>query len=157
MKHRSGRKSTNRPGSASEKGWNGILGLVKSSTIGCGGGLLSALLLALIGAIVCICSADPHALILPVGLIALYLSALIGGWITIRHHKSSPLPCGALCGAMMLLLLVLASLFFDKGEDGGFSLGISLLLRALVPFFSILGARMGLKRRSVPRRTKGKR
>ena len=157
MKNRSARKTGGRPSSVSDKGWGNFSVMLKSGMIGTGGGLLSALILALIGAIVCISSADPHSLMIPISLIALYLSAMIGGWITVRLHKKAPLPCGTLCGAMMLFLLVLLSLFFDKKEGGGFSLGISLLLRALVPFFSILGARLGWKRSSRGRRAKGKR
>ncbi len=156
MKHPSSAKHQGSSGSAAEAGLGSVPGLLKSSAIGAGCGLLFSLLLALIGAVICICSSDPHALIVPVGLIALYFSALLGGWIAIRHHKSAPLPCGVICGAMMLLLFLLVSLFFDKTKSNGFSFGISLLLRALLPFFSLLGARMGMKRRNGSRRAKRK-
>ena len=130
-----------------EGGLGGMTALLSSCAAGAGGGLLSALILCLGGALICSLSSDPHGLILPLSLAALYLSALLGGGIALRRHKSAPLLCGALCGAMMLLTLLLLSLFFDEKTEGSLSPALSLLLRALIPFFSILGARMAVKRR----------
>ncbi len=157
MKRHARKRSANRPSSASETGFGNVTGLLKSSAMGIGGGILSACLLALIGTAVCAYSSDPHGLILPLGLIALYLASMIGGWITLRCHKSAPLLCGAVSGGGTLLLVFLVSLFLGKSGDSSLSLGLSLLLHTLIPFFSVLGARMGVKRRTAPGRAKRKR
>ncbi len=156
MKRQFAHNHMQRSGSASEKGLGNLSGLLKSSLIGTGGGLLSCLLLLLIGTAICLCSANPHKIILPTGLAILYLCAIIGGFISARHHQCAPLPCGALCGALLLLVFLFVSFFLDEKNGHEFSLILSLLLRALIPFFSILGARIGLKQKKIHRRNKKK-
>lgn len=145
MEHRPRRRSPR--SSSAEQELSSVTTILKSSLLGAGGGLLASLLLLLGGTILCLCTTDPGSLILPTGLLALYLSAMVGGFLAIRHHKKEPLPCGALCGALMMLFFLFLSFFFASESGKQFSLGISLLLRALIPFFSILGARLGWKRK----------
>ena len=125
---------------------------LKSSVIGAASGLLCALLLLLFGTFACLCVPNPHAWITPIGIAILYLSAIVGGVVAIRHHKEASLLCGVFCGAWMLLVFCLVALI--PSIRGGFSLGISLLLRGLIPVFSLIGARLGAKRKTVRRRRK---
>lgn len=120
--------------------------LLQSSAVGMGAALLCAMLLLLLGSLLCLRSSDPSKLLLPLGLGALYLSSLLGGIVTVRRHKSAVLLCGALCGVLLLGFFWVLSLFFQAQDR--FSLPLSLLLRALVAVFSILGAFLGQKRSS---------
>ena len=125
--------------------------LIKNSAVGAACGILAAFLFLLCGAFLCLASSDPHSLITPIGLGGLYGSAFLGGIVTIRRHKSAPLPCGALCGVLILCFLLLLTLL-PAVKEVSFSLGISLLLRTLIPVFSIMGAKIGLRQKAKHRR-----
>ena len=118
--------------------------LCKNAALGTATSLLCALTLMLIGALLCLRSNDPLKLILPIGLGTLYLSALIGGIVTVRKHGKKALLCGGLCGLFLFVFFFGTSLFF-RGE-GSFSFLVTLLLRLLTILFSILGAFLGQKR-----------
>ncbi|MBQ2999651.1 MAG: TIGR04086 family membrane protein [Clostridia bacterium] len=118
--------------------------LCKNAAIGMIFSLLCAVALMLIGTFICLRSDDPLKLILPIGLVTLYLSALLGGIVTVRRNGKKALLSGALCGLFLFLFFLGSSLFF-RGE-GAFSFLVTLLFRLLTIFFSILGAFLGQKR-----------
>jgi len=118
--------------------------LLKNAAIGTGTSLLCGIALIFLGTVLAWRSNDPTTMVLPLGLGILYLCALIGGIVTIRLHGEKALLCGALCGALLFVLFWVISLFF-KG-DASFSAPLSLLLRFLTVFFSIIGAFLGQKR-----------
>lgn len=118
--------------------------LCKNAALGTAISLLCAFSLSLVATLLCLRSGDPLKMILPFGLASLYLSALLGGIITVRRHGESSLLCGALCGLFLLVFFWIVSLLF-KGENS-FSLLLTFLLRLLTPLFSILGALLGQKR-----------
>lgn len=118
--------------------------LLRHAAIGTGISLLCGVLLILVGSIVAWRSEDPLTMILPFGLGTLYLSALLGGIVTIRLHGEKALLCGTLCGLLLFVLFWIISLFF-QGE-ASFSVPLSLLLRILSIVFSIIGAFLGQKR-----------
>ncbi|MBO5938912.1 MAG: TIGR04086 family membrane protein [Clostridia bacterium] len=118
--------------------------IFQSATIGVGASLLCAAVLLLVGALICQRSQDPNKMTLPLGLVSLYLSALLGGIVAVRHRGSSALLCGAVCGILLLVFFWIVSIFF--GDSDAFSLPLSLFLRCFTAFFSILGAYLGLKR-----------
>ena len=118
--------------------------LCKNASLGASFSLLCATALMLIGALLCLRSVDPLALILPIGLSVLYLSALLGGIITVRRQGARALLCGALCGIFLLVFFWIVALFF-RGE-ASFSFALTFLLRLLIPLFSIFGAFLGQKR-----------
>lgn len=125
--------------------------LFQSAAIGGGAALLCAALMLFLGAMICLRSEDPNQMILPWGLGTLYLSALLGGIISVRRHGGSALLCGSVCGILLLIFFWILSIFFQENDT--FSLPISLLLRALTVLFSLLGGYLGLKRtRRTPHR-----
>ena len=120
--------------------------LFQNAAVGVGVALLCSILMLLIGAMICQRSEDPQAIILPWGLGALYLSALIGGTVSVRRNGGAALLCGALCGAILMIFFWFLSIFFQG--NNAFSLPISLLLRTMTALFSIFGALIFRKRPS---------
>ena len=154
MEHRSARPSSPQKPSYPDQG--NFLLVLRGGLIGMAVSLLCSLFLLLVGSLLCLRAKDPGAPVLPVGLGILYLSATVGGIFSARIQRNAPLLCGALCGALLMLLLFLLSLALSSSENRQFSFGFSLLLRLLIPFFSILGAKMGEKRKTSPKRRRKK-
>ena len=120
--------------------------LLKNTAFGMLFALLCAATLSFIGSLVCLRLSDPLSAIQPMGLSILYVSALLGGILTVRRHEKKALLCGVLCGLFLLIFFWILSLFF-RG-DGSFSFSLRLLLRVLIVLFSILGACLGQKRQT---------
>ena len=97
--------------------------------------------------------ADPQRLTAPLGLAASALTALAGGWITVRIHKRSALLCG-LCNAALLsaLMLLLSLLMIDRAS--GYPGWLSCLLHLGFALLSVLGAFLGLPSKKASRATK---
>lgn len=98
-------------------------------------------------------SPDPLGLITPMSLIALFPSAFIGGFVTVKKVKDAPMLCGIVCGGFATVCAMLFSIVLRGLESSGFELWQSLLLHALVIIFSVLGALAG----NVKRVKRGKR
>lgn len=141
-----GTKKEKRPKRHSGEERTSFSQLLQSAALGCAIALLCATLMLLLGALLCLRSDDPQALVLPWGLGTLYASALLGGTVAVRRSNGNSLLCGALCGIAFLIFFWIVSIFFQECDS--FSLPLSLLLRALVAFFAILGALLGRKRSS---------
>ena len=94
--------------------------------------------------------ADPHALILPLSLVALGLTSLLGGLVAARRGRGNPLLGGLFCGILLNLVMLLLSLFWGEGDKSALSLGFSSLtvwgLRAGVVILSLIGAKIGAGR-----------
>ena len=89
---------------------------------------------------------DPDPAIRPVALLISFLVAFVGGVISGRIHRAAPALCGTLNGCLLLALMLLLSLFF-RDSAFGYSLGIALLLHALIPLLSIAGALFGVRKK----------
>lgn len=108
-------------------------------------------LLCVVAALVSYFSPDPTRMILPLGLSASALTALLGGMIAIRAHGHGALQAGLTNGALLTALMILISLFC-KPLASGYTTWLSLLLHALFLFLSVVGASVG--RRRTPKRKK---
>lgn len=104
---------------------------------------LAALLLTVGSALIAYFSADPAALVRPLGLITAALTAVIGGFAAVRIHRRAALFCGLLNGSLATALMILVSLFFT-GHSSGYSAGISALLHTAFILFSVMGSFLGL-------------
>ncbi len=89
---------------------------------------------------------DPDPAIRPVALLISFLVAFVGGVISGRIHRAAPALCGTLNGCLLLALMLLLSLFF-RDPSFGYSLGIALLLHALIPLLSLAGALFGVRKK----------
>ena len=97
--------------------------------------------------------ADPDALITPLSLIALLLSAFAGGFTTARRTGSAPILCGILCGGVITVFSMIAALILRGVTGSGYELWQAAILHGATILFSILGSFAGnAKRRVDPRR-----
>lgn len=101
--------------------------------------------LTVITSLIAYFSADPNLLIRPLGLTAAAMTALIGGFVTIRLHGHSALLCGLFNGGMLTCAMILASLFL-KAYASGYSTLVSTLLHTALILFSVAGAFLGMSR-----------
>lgn len=143
------KKNVKRTASSSQDGFPTLL---KHAAMGAGAAIVTAVALCLSGAAICLLSENPASLTGPVGLIALYLAAAIGGWLAARLHKSAFLLCGLLCGGLLTVFFWFLTLFFGNAVQS-FSFPLALLLRALTAGAAVLGALLCLKKKA-PRRHK---
>lgn len=111
-----------------------------------------------VGALLCVAAAlvayfspDPTRMILPLGLSASALTALLGGVISIRTHGHSALLAGLTNGALLTAVMILISLFC-KPLASGYATWLALLLHTLFLLLSVVGASVG--RRRTPKRRK---
>lgn len=150
MEHRSNHAKTRRSPRAGNPSERSFLPLFKESALGASASLLIAASLLFLGAAICLATADPNRLILPVGIVILLSSSFLGGWISSARSHTQALLHGLLCGGILFLVYWLLSLVLPSSPTDEFSGGISLSLRFLTVAISILGAFLGAK--SAPRR-----
>lgn len=101
-------------------------------------------MLLLIGSLAICFLGDPAPAIRPIALLLAATTALIGGWISGRIHRTAPALCGLCNGALLLACMLLLSLPLHT-YAAGYSLGTALLLHALVPVLSVIGAIWGVQ------------
>ena len=126
---------------------SGFGNLMQSALFGALIGLLSATLLLFAATAVCYATTDPASMTTPLALAVLYLSALIAGFAALRRHRSMALACGSLCGLFLMLVFLAVSLILGHRVEGGFSLPLSLLVRALMIPVSAIGGYLGLPKK----------
>ena len=107
--------------------------------------LAIAMALLLVAALIAYFLEDPKIAILPLGLLCSALTAFLGGFLAIRIHRQGALICGFCNGALLSLLMLLASLFF-RTEASGYSALLSALLHVGFLLLSVGGAFAGLPR-----------
>ena len=96
---------------------------------------------------------DPNALITPLALVALLLSAFAGGFTTVRRTGSSPMLCGILCGGVITVFTMIAGLVLRGVTGSDYELWQAAILHGATVLFSTLGSFAGNAKRKVdPRR-----
>jgi putative membrane protein (TIGR04086 family) len=126
--------------------------LMQSALFGALCGMISAILLLFAATAICYATADPCALIMPLGLAALYLSSFIAGFAALRRNGSMALACGSLSGLCLLLVFLCLSLLLRSHITDTLSPTLSLLLRAIMIPSSVIGGYLGLSRKSPKKR-----
>ena len=101
--------------------------------------------LLLVASLVAYFLEDPKIAIPPLGLLCSALTAFLGGLLAIRIHRRGALVCGFCNGALLSLVMLLASLFF-RTEASGYSALLSALLHVGFLLLSVGGAFAGLPR-----------
>ena len=112
--------------------------------------LLGALLLCMCTALLLLADNPIHYA--PVlGVICLYLTSALGGLLATRlYGRRAPVLCGLTLGILLMLCLGLPALFFTQSTTNA---ATALLLRLLIPLFSLTGAILATrKRKTRPRR-----
>lgn len=109
-----------------------VRGYLISLVIGTGMALLcSAMLYSL---------SDPTRFVTPVAFCVLYISALLGGFLSAKFNRGSALLCGALYAVFMLGTMTLVSLFFGGGHSADYPLTSAVGFRAIAVAIAIVGA-----------------
>lgn len=101
--------------------------------------------------------ADPNRYITPVAFCILYISALLGGFLSAKFNGGSALLCGGLYAVMMLVTMFLVSLFFDGSYSADRSLPLAVGLRGVAAGLSIAGAMIGAHKPRTAKKRKSKR
>lgn len=129
---------------------NPFLRIFRACGLGVLGGALIGILLLVIGAYVVSGAEDPDRFLRPIALLALALSSLCCGFISVHFAEQSAFPVYVLSAILWLFVSFSVSLCLPAGI-GGFSPIYSIALRILQLIFVLLGAFLGKNR---PRRIK---
>lgn len=106
----------------------GFSSILQSYPVVLGITALIALLLTTVGALILRSSPDPTALISPVSAAVLAVSSLIGGMVSGKLNRVTPVSESLICGGLTAALLILVSLFFDgKGDLLAWGMRVSVL------------------------------
>ncbi len=115
------------------------------ATVACG------LLLITLTTAVAYANPDPTQLISLMGLVALFPSAFVCGFIAVKVTKDAPLLCGVLAGGVTTLATMLLALILTALPSSAYAFWQSAALHAAAILFTILGAFAGnIKKRSKP-------
>ena len=98
--------------------------------------------------------ADPTRFLTPVASCVLYISALLGGFLSAKFNRGSALLCGALYAAFMLLTMTFISLFFGFGHSADYPLTTAIAFRAIAVAIAVIGAMIGSHQKTKKRRKK---
>ncbi len=122
---------------------SGLFGLAVSAGLG--------LVLILAAAAAAYANADPDALIGPLGLAAVALSSLCGGFAAARHGRRAPLVCGLFSAFLMVLFLLTGNIFFGDETRAALTLGLAPEVKAglyaVAAILEVVGALLGRRRR----------
>ena len=87
--------------------------------------------------------ADPNHYIAPASMTLIYIASLLGGFISVKRYKGSPLLCGLLFAAMMLVTTLTVSLLLPNVLISDRPLPLEIGLRGIAAALSIAGALIG--------------
>ena len=146
-----------RPATASETASaqpNTLARLAGATLRGGAWGLILALVLSLVGALIAYLNADPDALLVPLALGSLSLSCLVAGFFAQHSYKSAPIVCGGVCAIALLIVCWLLGALLPDGTHATLSAGARWGMRGGAVAFCMLGALMAA---NLPRGKRGKR
>lgn len=122
---------------------SGLFGLAVSAGLG--------VVLVLIAAAAAYASPDPDALTGPLGLAALAVCSLAGGFAAARRGHRACLLCGLISGALMVLFVMTGSICFRDETRAALTLGmtgeVKAGLYAVILILEAVGGLIGRRRR----------
>jgi len=104
-----------------------IGGALKFSLYGVITFIISALITSLAAALIAYSTQDPGSSLFPLGLAALYISALAGGFAAYKCHRGLALITGLFCGLACIAVSLLISLFMPAGDFSPLTVFLSRL------------------------------
>ena len=129
----------------------GFSSILQSYPVVLGITALIALLLTTVAALILYNSPDPTSLIFPVSAAVLAVSSLIGGMVSGKLNRVTPVSASLVCGGLTAALLILISLFFDgKGDLLAWGMRMSVLP------LHLLGGILSRPKPKAPSHTAGK-
>ena len=91
--------------------------------------------------------ADPNRYIRPASMSLIYIASLLGGFVSVKRYKGSPLLCGLLFAAMILVAAFIVSLVFPNALSADRPLPLEIGLRGITAALSVAGALIGSSQR----------
>lgn len=89
----------------------------------------------------------PHSMINPLATLAISIGAFVAGWLCVRVMREKGLIYGAICGVVMILILLIASAIAGSG------LGMPFLFKAVFALLcSMLGGVASVNKKQKKRR-----
>ena len=125
----------------------GMLTIFKSSFVGLGISLGVGLVLWFAAAIVAYSCNDPDGILSALAFCAVYITSLVGGFVSSKVKGEGGLICGVLNGVMLVFVLLLVSVIFDESYSSGYRAIWAFLLRGAVVLMSALGGLIGAYKR----------
>lgn len=110
-----------------------------SSLKGAALGLVISLILALIMTLIALNSGDPSALLSPLALATLYVSAFVSGFIATRINGSSSLVCGIISGGIFMIFYMAVKFILPHADTQSHNFFVSFLYHVLTVVMAILG------------------
>lgn len=98
--------------------------------------------------------ADPNRYIAPASLSLFYIASLLGGFVSVKRYKGSPLLCGLLFAAMMLVVMFVVSLILPNTLSADRPFPLEIGLRGITAALSVVGALIGSGQRKRASRKK---
>jgi putative membrane protein (TIGR04086 family) len=120
-----------------------ILTALKSGLFGVGATFCTGLVLITTATAIAYANPDPSFLSPILALAALMISSFVGGFVSTKISKESPLLCGAVTGSMTALISLALSLMLFFLPTSNLVFWQSLLLHGIALGFSVLGAFAG--------------
>ncbi len=132
----------------------GAASVIKSALFGILASLCAFVALWLAASLVAYSYKDPDAALTVLALCALYLSATVGGFVASKAYGEGGIAASGICGIAFTFLLLFASFAFGGEYSSGYGAAISVLLRAIVILFALVGGALGRykRKRRRPRR-----
>ena len=127
------KKKSSRPESST-------VGALRALPFGLAAFAVSSLATALAASVIAYATPDPGKYVFPLGLAALYLSAVVGGFVARKRNGGLSLLTGALCGLSEVAAALLLSLLIPTSASTGLSPAAVFCTRLPVVGFSVLGA-----------------
>ncbi len=104
--------------------------------------LLASVILLFVFTWICYTREDPSMMISILGMVALYLSAFIGGFIASRFNRQNGLLSGLATGGVFMLVVIMLSFILRSGKESvGF---VTWLLFLLITVVSAVGGYLGV-------------
>ncbi len=128
------------------------VGAIASAPFGALVFLAASLLTSLLASLLAYSTADPGKYVFPLGLVALYLSAVAGGFAAYKHHRGLALMTGFFCGLACVALSLLVSLLIPASYSPGLSPAALFFTRLPVIPMSVVGAYLASVKRKKKRR-----
>lgn len=115
-------------------------GMLMSSLFGALAALISSVLLLIIGTAIASVCADPDKILGALSIASLYISALVGGFVSVKRNGGGALLCGLISGFILALFFFALSLCFTADYSSGYSVLVKFVIRAGSVLASVLGA-----------------
>ena len=121
--------------------------IIKSSLFGFLMSVVIMLALWFVAGMAAYSNDDPDSIVGALGFAVSYLCSFAAGLVAVRKNGRDAVACGALSGVFLMIFAIILSLLFPESYSSGHPMLITLGMRSIMVFMSVLGGVAGLQRR----------